>query len=129
MLYGATPFVAPTLNDTPTYVVGNPLVFPKNGSQKVSSEAKHLMAALLLKDPEKRLGTKKGAAEIKAHPFFAGLEWENVRNSVRVFSTTTYSCRALGIDLHPYLEVYTYTKGPYLEVHIHTRGLYLEVHT
>lgn len=89
MLYGATPFKAPTLNDTLTYVVGNPLIFPKNGYQKVSSEAKHLVAALLTKDPDKRLGTRRGAAEIKAHPFFAGLDWENMRNSVCVFMTTT----------------------------------------
>jgi hypothetical protein len=33
---------------------------------------------LLEKDPSKRLGTKGGAAEIKAHPFFKGMDWARI---------------------------------------------------
>jgi len=32
----------------------------------------------LEKDPSKRLGTKGGAAEIKAHPFFKGTDWAKI---------------------------------------------------
>lgn len=40
------------------------------------------MRALLERDPEKRLGSKKGAAEIRAHPFFADIKWPLIRNKV-----------------------------------------------
>lgn len=62
-------------------VLRNRLSFPRSVS--VSSEAKHLMAALLTKQPEARLGSKMGAIEIRAHPFFAGVDWGNLGRSVR----------------------------------------------
>ncbi|KAJ0769905.1 putative protein kinase AGC-NDR family [Helianthus annuus] len=44
--------------------------------QKLSPEAKDLICKLLC-NVEKRLGTK-GAHEIKAHPWFKGIEWEKL---------------------------------------------------
>jgi hypothetical protein len=32
------------------------------------------------KDPHKRLGAIKGAEEIKSHPWFNGIDWNDVYN-------------------------------------------------
>lgn len=40
-----------------------------------SEEAVDLLARLLNKNPEQRLGSKYGAEEIKQHPFFADIDW------------------------------------------------------
>ena len=45
----------------------------------ISEELKDLLEKLLNKDPNQRLGLK-GANEIKAHPFFEGLDWQAVYN-------------------------------------------------
>ena len=34
---------------------------------------------LLVRDPQRRLGAKAGAEEIKAHPFFKSIEWALLR--------------------------------------------------
>ncbi|KFK36169.1 hypothetical protein AALP_AA4G087000 [Arabis alpina] len=44
---------------------------------EMSYEAQDLIIRLLVHEPEKRLGAK-GAAEVKAHPFFQGVDWENL---------------------------------------------------
>ena len=44
----------------------------------ISREAEDLIAKLI-NNPNKRLGLN-GAEEIKSHPFFKGLDWENIRN-------------------------------------------------
>ena len=41
----------------------------------LSATAKNLIESLLKKDPTKRLGSQKGAAEIKEHPFFKNINW------------------------------------------------------
>ncbi|KAL8430833.1 hypothetical protein Efla_002941 [Eimeria flavescens] len=41
----------------------------------ISKEAKHLILALLQGDPAARLGSGEDAAEVKRHPFFAGVPW------------------------------------------------------
>lgn len=33
----------------------------------------------MIKEPENRLGSLKGAADIKQHPFFNGLNWALIR--------------------------------------------------
>jgi protein-serine/threonine kinase len=33
----------------------------------------------LVNDPETRLGRNGGADEIKKHPFFEGMDWNNIR--------------------------------------------------
>jgi hypothetical protein len=35
----------------------------------------------LNKDPEKRLGSKRGFSEIKEHPFFADMDIESILNN------------------------------------------------
>ncbi|OEH78897.1 RNA recognition motif-containing protein [Cyclospora cayetanensis] len=45
-------------------------------SSHLPVEAKDLIKALLQADPQRRLGTQGGAAEVKAHPFFSGIPWD-----------------------------------------------------
>lgn len=57
--------------------------FPKT----LSIEAKNLLNCLLIKDPKKRLGGgPEDAREIMVHPFFAGVNWQDVlEKKVSVF--------------------------------------------
>ncbi|KAI8460017.1 hypothetical protein BY996DRAFT_4536342, partial [Phakopsora pachyrhizi] len=43
----------------------------------ISPEAIDFMDKLMCADPMKLLGAN-GAAEVKAHPFLAGIDWENL---------------------------------------------------
>jgi len=42
----------------------------------LSGEAIGLLKGLLIRNPLKRLGARGGAADIKAHPFFSGINWD-----------------------------------------------------
>ncbi|OIW15368.1 hypothetical protein TanjilG_26741 [Lupinus angustifolius] len=77
LLYGKTPFKGPTNDDTLANVVSQSLKFPS--TPIISFHARDLIKGLLIKDPENRLGFVKGAAEIKQHPFFEGLNWALIR--------------------------------------------------
>lgn len=77
LLYGKTPFKGSSNEDTISNVVSQCLNFPQ--CPMVSSHARDLMRRLLKKEPENRLGSAKGAAEIKQHPFFEGLNWALIR--------------------------------------------------
>lgn len=58
-------------------VVGQPLRFPE--SPMVSFSARDLIRGLLVKEPQHRLAYKRGATEIKQHPFFEGVNWALIR--------------------------------------------------
>ncbi|XP_073004381.1 serine/threonine-protein kinase D6PKL1-like [Typha latifolia] len=77
LLFGRTPFKGPGNDETLANVVSNSLRFPE--SPPVSSHARDLIRGLLQKDPENRLGSVRGAAEIKHHRFFEGLNWALIR--------------------------------------------------
>lgn len=47
--------------------------------QQQQLAAVSLIRGLLTKDPRRRLGSARGAAEIKAHPFFDGVNWALIR--------------------------------------------------
>ncbi|KIK67976.1 hypothetical protein GYMLUDRAFT_1014585 [Collybiopsis luxurians FD-317 M1] len=49
-----------------------------------SPEARDFMERLLVTDPSRRLGAN-GAEEVKAHPFFAGIEWDKVTTTEAAF--------------------------------------------
>ncbi|WOG87704.1 hypothetical protein DCAR_0206935 [Daucus carota subsp. sativus] len=81
LLYGKTPFKGTGSDDTLCNVVSSECVkFPE--SPMISSQAIDLMRRLLIKDPKSRLGSVKGAAEIKQHAFFHGLNWALIRCAV-----------------------------------------------
>ncbi|KAM7271267.1 hypothetical protein ACFE04_030481 [Oxalis oulophora] len=98
MIYGHTPFVAPSNEATLRSIVKKPLTFPtQSPSSSVELHARDLITGLLNKDPNQRLGSKRGAAEVKTHPFFKGLNFALVRSltppeipGVRKVKTTSY---------------------------------------
>ncbi|WVZ88317.1 hypothetical protein U9M48_034852 [Paspalum notatum var. saurae] len=77
LLYGVTPFKGYDNDATLANIVARALEFPRD--PPVSAAAKDLVAALLAKDPARRLGNTVGAAAIKRHPFFAGVNWALLR--------------------------------------------------
>ncbi|KAF9596990.1 hypothetical protein IFM89_014704 [Coptis chinensis] len=80
LLFGKTPFKGPGNEDTLANAALQSLKFPESPS--VSFQAKDLIRGLLVKEPENRLGSIKGATEIKQHPFFEGLNWALIRCAV-----------------------------------------------
>ncbi|CAK9858773.1 unnamed protein product [Sphagnum jensenii] len=79
LLYGKTPFKGSGNRATLFNVVGQPLKFPESATDQVSFAARDLIRGLLVKEPLHRLASKRGAAEIKAHPFFEGVNWALIR--------------------------------------------------
>lgn len=80
MVYGRTPFAGASNESTLRSIVKLPLTFPavsplSNGEMRV----RDLISGLLEKDPGCRLGSKRGAAEVKTHPFFKGLNFALIR--------------------------------------------------
>lgn len=76
-LYGYPPFHA----DTPEKVFDN--ILSRNivweEEIPVSANARDLMERLMCTDRKHRLGAgEQGAADIKAHPFFQGIDWDNL---------------------------------------------------
>lgn len=79
LLHGRTPFKGNGNRETLFNVVGQSLKFPEGSN--VSFAAKDLIRGLLVKDPQKRLGFKRGATEIKQHPFFESVNWALIRGT------------------------------------------------
>ncbi|KAI3950562.1 hypothetical protein MKW92_032551 [Papaver armeniacum] len=77
LLFGKTPFKGTGDEETLANVVSQSLEFPETPS--ISCHARDLIAGLLIKDPDNRLGSTKGATEIRHHRFFEGLNWALVR--------------------------------------------------
>lgn len=87
MLHGYTPFKGKDRNQTFKNILYKDVEFPQLFpisptivAQKVSKDARNLICALLNKDPKRRLGAKYGAAELKGHSFFKGIQWSLLRN-------------------------------------------------
>ncbi|POO04150.1 Protein kinase [Trema orientale] len=82
MIYGRTPFAAQTNESTLLNIVKKPLAFPTpTPSSALEHHARDLISGLLDKDPARRLGSKRGAAEVRKHPFFKGLNLALIRSS------------------------------------------------
>ncbi|WCJ23017.1 Protein kinase superfamily protein [Euphorbia peplus] len=79
LLYGKTPFKGSGNRATLFNVVGQQLRFPD--SPATSYASRDLIRGLLVKEPNQRLGVKRGATEIKQHPFFEGVNWALIRCS------------------------------------------------
>ncbi|WMV49827.1 hypothetical protein MTR67_043212 [Solanum verrucosum] len=79
LLYGKTPFKGSGNRATIFNVVGQQLKFPD--SPATSNASRNLIQGLLIKEPQHRLGVKRGASELKQHPFFEGVNWALIRSS------------------------------------------------
>ncbi|KAG0477161.1 hypothetical protein HPP92_014002 [Vanilla planifolia] len=85
LLYGRTPFAGPTNEATLHNILRLPLGFPQamgaGDHDADSAAARGLISALLVKVPANRLGSRYGAAELKTHPFFKGINFALMRSS------------------------------------------------
>ncbi|KAJ8762656.1 hypothetical protein K2173_010677 [Erythroxylum novogranatense] len=100
LIFGRTPFAAASNEQTLRNVVRKPLTFPTHTpSSTMEQHARNLISGLLNKDPSSRLGSKRGSADIKTHPFFKGLNFALIRTltppeipSLRIRRTPSSSC-------------------------------------
>ena len=82
LVYGATPFRGTNEADTLRRIRKEKLAFPEcaPGQRAISKECKSLIRKLLERDPTKRLGHARGAAEIKEHAFFHSVDFPLILN-------------------------------------------------
>nr|AHZ63904.1 phototropin [Coleochaete scutata] len=78
MLFGRTPFRAKHRQRTFQNILEKDLHFPDR--PQVSLAAKQLLRGLLTREPEKRLGSKRGSNELKEHAFFKDISWALIRS-------------------------------------------------
>ncbi|XAR51911.1 Non-specific serine/threonine protein kinase [Bertholletia excelsa] len=103
LLFGKTPFKGAGNRATLFNVVGQPLRFPE--SPTVSFAARDLIRMLLVKEPQQRLAYRRGATEIKQHPFFQSVNWALIRCAN---PPDVPKPKAPGVDVKP--------SGNYLEI-------------
>lgn len=80
MLFGVTPFKGKNRNITFTNILKNDVVFPEVSCQQITSSCKSFIRKLLIKDENRRLGSKAGASDVKFHPFFRNTQWALLRH-------------------------------------------------
>ncbi|CAA2988131.1 kinase PINOID-like [Olea europaea subsp. europaea] len=81
MIYGRTPFAGVSNAATLRDIVKMPLTFPTGAPCSVREmHARDLISQLLNKDPNRRLRSKRGAADVKTHPFFKDLNFALIRS-------------------------------------------------
>lgn len=78
MIAGRPPFKGSNEYQTFQKIIKLQYQFPEQG---FTPEARSFVEALLVLDPEKRLG-HGGFGEIKSHPFFHGIEWDHYQTWV-----------------------------------------------
>jgi len=80
LIYGRTPYAGPSKEATLRNIVKKPLAFPTaTPASCLELHVRDLISGLLNKDPARRLGSKRGAADVKKHPFFRGLNLALIR--------------------------------------------------
>jgi serine/threonine kinase 38 len=81
MLVGYAPFCAQETQEVCFKIINHEKYLQVPQEIKLSKEALDLMNRMI-SDPNKRLG-KNGSDEIKAHPFFKGIDWDNLRKTMK----------------------------------------------
>lgn len=82
-LYGIPPFHAETPEKVFENILSGHIEWHEEWVE-FSQEARDFIKALLVLDPNERLGSR-GADEVKAHPFFAGIDWDKVTTTEAAF--------------------------------------------
>nr|AML76809.1 putative LOV domain-containing protein [Chaetosphaeridium globosum] len=80
LLCGKTPFRGRNRQRTFRNILEKPVIMPPN--IEISSEGQDLIQKLLIRDPLRRLGSQRGANEIKEHPFFRAINFPLIRTMV-----------------------------------------------
>ena len=77
---GRHPFLGSNNYDTLRHIVNARYAPVFSGKVSISARLKHLLCALLQKQPANRLGCRGsgGPEELRNHPFFTGLSWDAV---------------------------------------------------
>ena len=95
-------------------IVEKPVVFPQE--PMLSDAAKNIIRQFCTVDRSRRLGNiSGGAAKVKAHPFFAGVDWDVVferRYRGPIVPPIRYPGDAQCFDVYPEEDV---AKDPYTE--------------
>ena len=81
MLVGYAPFCAQETQEVCFKIINHDKYLQVPEEIKLSKEALDLMNKMI-SDPNKRLG-KNGSEEIKSHPFFKDIDWDNIRNTMK----------------------------------------------
>ncbi|KAL0460986.1 UNVERIFIED_CONTAM: Serine/threonine-protein kinase UCNL [Sesamum latifolium] len=102
MMYGTTPFKGKNRKETFRKIL---LTEPEFiGKPNALTD---LIRKLLAKDPTRRLGYRRGAAEIKEHEFFRGLRWDLITEVLRppfLPSREEAEVKEGGVDVWEYYE-------------------------
>ncbi|GKT21498.1 hypothetical protein ADUPG1_011916 [Aduncisulcus paluster] len=81
MLTGNRPFQGDSQEEIFEKLLKEPVSFPRDcveGDFSISREARDLVKKLLTRDPEKRIGSRENASEIKSHLWFRDVNWNEV---------------------------------------------------
>jgi protein kinase A len=93
----------PADTHAPCRIVEKPVVFPQE--PVISDAAKDIIRQFCTVDRSRRLGNiSGGAAKVKAHPFFAGVDWEAVRQKRHrgpILPPVRYPGDAQCFDIYP----------------------------
>jgi protein-serine/threonine kinase len=79
LVYGRTPFKGHTKEVTLKNILSKHVTYPQLDGEADAAQLRDLVGRLLERDPRRRMGAARGAAEIKRHPFFAGVDWALIR--------------------------------------------------
>ncbi|KAG5179658.1 serine/threonine protein kinase 15, partial [Tribonema minus] len=74
-LVGHTPFDADEMDEIYNNILSGNIAWPEE--DMIPDDAKDLIKRLLTTNPHTRLG-RDGAAQVKAHPFFQGVDWDTL---------------------------------------------------
>jgi serine/threonine protein kinase len=73
-LVGVPPYYNPDQEELYERIKSAPLIIPNF----ISRECENLMKSLLKRNPHDRIGAYRGVDEIKEHPWFADVSWDDV---------------------------------------------------